>query len=183
MASDHKSNHLNSDRNPSPHDYVISLHDMLAFLILACNRISNLEYCKILHIRFKNIIKLERLTALLNECCFQQTQSTLVQHGLKPACLISHSWPIHSGRFREGGTMTPIAIMSISSKQRRNKCLLWSNCDLGVPAPPQSPCIEMECKTTLFVFHLFKLEVNFQFYNQIKVKAKVTDGIRGKINH
>lgn len=54
-------------------------------------------------------------------------------------------------------------------------------CDLSTP---QSPCIEMECiKTTQLVFHLFKLKVNFQFYNQVKVKAKVTDGIRGKINH
>lgn len=42
--------------------------------------------------------------------------------------------------------MTPIAIMNISSKQRRSKCLLWSNCDLSMPAPPQSLCIEMECK-------------------------------------
>lgn len=48
MASDHKSNHLNMHGKPSPHDYVISLHEILAFLILACNRISNLKYCKIL---------------------------------------------------------------------------------------------------------------------------------------
>lgn len=78
--------------------------------------------------------------------------------------------------------MTSIAIMNISSKQRGSKCLLWS---------VTSACqhllkvfaLKWNVKTTQLVFHLFKLEVNFQFYNQVKVKAKVTDGIRGKINH
>lgn len=75
--------------------------------------------------------------------------------------------------------MTPIAIMNISSKQRRNRCLLWSVTSVRLKVR----VLKWNVKTTQLVFHLFKLKVNFQFYNQVKVKAKVTDGIRGKINH
>lgn len=78
--------------------------------------------------------------------------------------------------------MTPIAKMTISSKQRRSVC-----CGLTVTSICQHLlkvfALKWNVKTTQLVFHLFKLEVNFQLYNQVKVKAKVTDGIRGKINH
>lgn len=36
----------NKHNKPSLHDYAVSLDEILAFLILACNRITNLKYCK-----------------------------------------------------------------------------------------------------------------------------------------
>ncbi|EGV97823.1 hypothetical protein I79_002191 [Cricetulus griseus] len=48
MTFDFKSNHLSKHGKPSLQDYAIALHETLAFLILAWNRINNLKYCKIL---------------------------------------------------------------------------------------------------------------------------------------
>lgn len=73
--------------------------------------------------------------------------------------------------------MTPIAIMNISSKQRRNNVCCGLTVNSVCQHLPKVLVLKWNVKTTQFVFHLFKLEVNFQFYNQVKLKAKVTDGI------
>lgn len=124
---------------PLLHDYAVSLDEILAFLILACNRINNLKYCTYFEIwNLKTWLSLsgfgwEMRSAPAYPPHYQQVPSAQADTCLSNIPFRGDGSNI-SG-FHGGGTRTPTGRTNMSPRQRRNKLVT------AVCLQLQSPCL------------------------------------------
>lgn len=121
---------LNGAWRPLLHDYAVSLDEILAFLILACNRINNLKYCTYFEVwNLKTWLSLSGFGwEMRGAPAYPHTPSRFPQHRPTPVCLTSPSEGMGLTSVASKGVGLGLQLRKRTCHPDREGINLWLQC-------------------------------------------------------